>query len=208
MRRSTAGTPEDDPRARASRPVALTPMLTAALEAFYENGYHGATVRDIASRVGVTVPALYYHHENKEALLYALLDTSISRLDTVCHLVDIGGGSPVQRFNDLVECLVRHMAVSGKLAYLDGELRSLTPEHRRGYIAKRSAIEARLLRAVEEGVAEGSFDLAYPRDTVRAMLGTIQAVATWYRPDGELSLDDLVKRYLSILSRMAGLRSA
>ncbi|MEV6817001.1 TetR/AcrR family transcriptional regulator [Micromonospora sp. NPDC051296] len=208
MRRSTASTPEDDPRTRASRPVALTPILTAALEAFYENGYHGATVRDIAARVGVTVPALYYHHENKEALLYALLDTSISRLDTVCRLVDAGGGGPMQRFNDLVECLVRHMAVSGKLAYLDGELRSLSPEHRRGYIAKRSAIEGRLLRAVEEGIADGSFDLTYPRDTVRAMLGTIQAVATWYRPDGELSLDDLVKRYLSILSRMAGLRSA
>ncbi len=50
-----------------SNPVELSPILSAALDAFYEKGFHGASVRDIARRVGVTVPALYYHYDSKEA---------------------------------------------------------------------------------------------------------------------------------------------
>src|SRR5260370_826323 len=69
---------------RALPEIELPPILSAALDAFYEKGYHAATVRDLASRVGVTVPALYYHFENKEAILFALLDVSISQLLGSC----------------------------------------------------------------------------------------------------------------------------
>ena len=55
----------------------LTLILSTARDFFYEVGFHSTTVRDIAGRVGVTVPALYYHHVNKEAILTALLDRSI-----------------------------------------------------------------------------------------------------------------------------------
>src|SRR6478735_2072273 len=57
---------------RDCRPVELTDLLRHASEAFYEQGFYGTTVRDIAARLGVTVPALYYHHENKEAILVAV----------------------------------------------------------------------------------------------------------------------------------------
>ena len=42
-------------RWREPTQIALTPILTAALEAFYETGYHGTSVRDIARRVGGSV---------------------------------------------------------------------------------------------------------------------------------------------------------
>lgn len=69
---------------REPGPLALTPILTAALDAFYDNGYHATSVRDIARRVQVTVPALYYHHENKEALLVELLNRSIDLVTDLC----------------------------------------------------------------------------------------------------------------------------
>ncbi len=187
--------------------VPLSPILSAALDAFYENGYHGASVRDIAARVGVTVPALYYHHANKEAMLYALLDVSIGMVESSCAAVARERTDPAERFLDIVECLVRHMAVSGKLAYLDAEIRFLAPAHRESYIAKRDAVEAMLLHAVEEGTAIGRFAGVYPRDAVRALLGMVQAIAVWFRPAGELSLDQLVERYRAISSRMIGLRT-
>jgi len=56
---------------RLYEPLELTPILTAALEAFYEHGFHGTTVRDIARRVGQTVPSLYYHHDSKEGAFVA-----------------------------------------------------------------------------------------------------------------------------------------
>jgi TetR/AcrR family transcriptional regulator, cholesterol catabolism regulator len=186
-------------------PVELNPILTAALDAFDEEGYHGATVRDIARRVGVTVPALYYHYENKQAILFALLDTSVSALVEHCETADDEAADPQDRFDAVVEVLVRYTAVSGKLSRLDVEMRSLSADDRRTYTDKRAQIQARVLAVVEEGARVGRFDVTYPRETVRALLGMIQSIPTWYRLAGTLALDDLVERYLEISHRMVGL---
>jgi AcrR family transcriptional regulator len=43
-------------------------LLRAAASVFVTRGPYGARVRDIATRAGVTVPALYYHFEGTDAL--------------------------------------------------------------------------------------------------------------------------------------------
>lgn len=48
-------------------------ILDAALAVFREKGYEGGTMWDIASRLGVTEPALYRHYPGKEALYADLL---------------------------------------------------------------------------------------------------------------------------------------
>jgi AcrR family transcriptional regulator len=48
-------------------------ILDAALVVFQEKGYAGGTMRDVASRLGVTEPALYRHYAGKEALYADLL---------------------------------------------------------------------------------------------------------------------------------------
>lgn len=48
-------------------------ILTAALAVFSEKGYEGGSMRDIASIVGVTEPALYRHFASKEDLFIALI---------------------------------------------------------------------------------------------------------------------------------------
>ena len=40
-----------------------------ALEVFIERGWEGATLREIADRLGITRPALYYHFKSKEDIL-------------------------------------------------------------------------------------------------------------------------------------------
>ncbi|MDH4143941.1 MAG: TetR/AcrR family transcriptional regulator [Acidimicrobiia bacterium] len=49
-------------------------IKTEALRLFLEEGYRGAAVRDIAERLGFTVPALYYHFKNKDAILEAIVE--------------------------------------------------------------------------------------------------------------------------------------
>jgi AcrR family transcriptional regulator len=192
---------------RGCLPVQLSPILQAALAAFYENGYSGASVRQIAARLGVTVPALYYHHRNKEMILFSLLDSSMDHVTVLCTSANSeAGASPGSRFLNVTECLVRYMAQSRELAYLDAESRRLSPELCIAYRTKRSLVEGILLRAVQDGIEAGVFAITDPATTTRALLGAIQAITTWYRRDLGLPLDDIVRSYLEIALRMVGAR--
>lgn len=193
---------------RAYEPIKLPPILAASLDAFDEHGYHGTTVRDIARRVGVTVPALYYHYENKQALLVELLLGSMKNALGRCHAaVADAGDDPVDRFSALVECLVLYMANRAPLAFLDTEMRSLEPRHREQYIAMRDELEALMQTSVREAVERGEFTTPHPVDAARAVLTMAQAVANWFRREGPLTPQQIAERYVAIALSCVGHRA-
>jgi AcrR family transcriptional regulator len=51
-----------------------TQLVDVALELFDEQGVRGASMRELARRVGVNVAATYHHFESKRALLQAVFD--------------------------------------------------------------------------------------------------------------------------------------
>ena len=57
---------------------------------------------------------------------------------------------------------------------------------------------------VEEGVASGTFGTPFPKDASRAVTTMCVAVASWYRPDGALSPDEIVHRYLLVARSAVG----
>jgi AcrR family transcriptional regulator len=187
----------------------LTPILSAARDLFYQVGFHGTTVRDIARHTGLTVPALYYHHANKEAVLAALLDRSISSVIERCEqALAEAGHDPAERFPKLIECLALYMANHRQSAAMDAEIRALSPANRQRYSAQRRQVEQMLVDTIEQGVAAGVFEVSSPPDTARALLGMIQAITVWFAPGrGRLSASDLALRYVDIAQHTVGLRS-
>ena len=64
-------------------------IYEAALDAFSENGYAGASLRDIARRVGIEVASLYNHIDSKEELLFRIIEnTSVEMLEELHAAVD------------------------------------------------------------------------------------------------------------------------
>lgn len=49
-------------------------ILDGAAEMFAEYGYHGASLRDISSRVGISHSGMLHHFESKDALLDGVID--------------------------------------------------------------------------------------------------------------------------------------
>ncbi|MFF2327443.1 MULTISPECIES: TetR/AcrR family transcriptional regulator [unclassified Streptomyces] len=182
---------------RSYGPLDLHPILMHAMEAFNEHGYHGTSVRDIAGRVGVTVPALYYHYENKQALLATLLETSIKDvLDRCRAAAGEAGDDPLARICGMVESIVLYMAHRQQLAFLDTEIRSLEPQNRARYVALRDYLEHMLLDTVEAGRARGVFTTPIPADAVRSVLIMCQGVANWFRADGPLTAEEVAERHV------------
>jgi len=58
-------------------------ILTEAATLFVASGYHAVSMREIAARVNASKAAIYYHFADKESLLLAIMEQSLS------HLIDI-----------------------------------------------------------------------------------------------------------------------
>jgi TetR/AcrR family acrAB operon transcriptional repressor len=58
-------------------------IVSVAIDCFSRYGYHGTSIDRIARAAGVTKGALYYHFEDKEALLFGALDDRIGGFERV-----------------------------------------------------------------------------------------------------------------------------
>lgn len=68
--------PPERPRARKHkervREESIERILDAAEELFAEFGYHGVTLKDVATRVGVSSTLIHYHFNGKESIYEAI----------------------------------------------------------------------------------------------------------------------------------------
>ena len=207
---ATGSTPPDAASADGGwqdfSPPALRPALAAALACFMENGYHGTTIRQVATRAGLSVPGLYHHFPSKQALLVALDAEAMSELwDRSTAALADGPQSVLERFNRLIRCLTLFHAHRGELAFIAlSEIRSLEGSARTEHIAARDRQQSLLNAIIDDGVAAGIFDAPHPRETSRAITTMCTGVAQWYRIDGELTPEELADRYGRLCRLTAG----
>ncbi|MDN4175685.1 TetR/AcrR family transcriptional regulator [Nocardioides sp. SOB77] len=180
----------------------LPRVLDAALRCFAEQGYHGTSIRDLASEAGLSVPGVYHHHKSKQeilvALVMAVMDELLGRSEAALASAP---EDPSAQFDALVESLLRfHMFRRQQAFVASTEIRSLAPESRRQYVDRRDEQQRMLDRVVVAGADAGVFGTPYPLDAARAVATLCVGVASWYREDGPLDPDELVARHL-VLAR-------
>lgn len=187
-------------------PVEYPRILEAALQAFSEHGYHGTTTRDLAQRSGLSVPGVYHYYPSKQDILFELMTVIIDELLTRSHqALDTAAPDPRAQFDALVESLLLfHMYRRQSAMVSTAELRSLEPGYRERYVAKRDEQQRMLDRVILDGVTAGAFSTPYPADASRSIASLCVGVATWYRPDGGLSVEELLERYRSIARSIVG----
>jgi AcrR family transcriptional regulator len=185
----------------------LSRILEAALQAFFEHGYHGTTTRDLARRSGLSVPGVYHYYPSKQDILFDLMNVIIDELlDRSRQALAAAHDDPRSQFDALVESLLRfHMYRRIGATVSTAELRSLEPDNRSRYVAKRDEQQRMLDRVVLAGVEDGSFATPYPKDASRAIASLCVGVASWYRPDGSLPVEALLDRYLTIARSIVGI---
>ena len=97
---------------RSAKPAAPERILSAALAAFAERGFDGATTREIAAAAGVPQGLITYHYESKQALWEAAVDSVFAELagDLGGALSALGDVDPVARWRALTKRFARFAA--------------------------------------------------------------------------------------------------
>jgi AcrR family transcriptional regulator len=185
-----------------------TNLLAAASAEFAERGFDGTSIRDIAARAGVSLSALYHYYPGKQALLGAILDEGMDDYLARCQsALAATGPDPAGRLAALVTATVRYRAERSVASLiLINEARALPDVAKAAYRERQREATALFADAVGDGVKADVFHTPYPEDARRAVLAACNAVAQWYRPDGEIDLPTLIERYVYLAYTLVGYR--
>jgi AcrR family transcriptional regulator/DNA-binding XRE family transcriptional regulator len=178
-------------------PLELDPPLAGALEAFAELGYHGASIRDVAQRAGLSAPGIYHHWPTKQHLLVALLDLTMADLLTRCRAARAEGDGPVERFTRLIECLALFHTHRRELGFIGAsEMRSVDEPDRTRIAALRQDVQRMVDDEVAEGCRRGLMTTPLPHEAARAVVTMCTALPQWWSPTGPSSPEAVAEQYV------------
>lgn len=170
-------------------------ILEVAAELFAERGYHAASIRDIAERVGLLAGSLYYHIRSKEALFVEIhhkaLEAAAQRINNeLAGLTD-----PWARLRAAcLEMLKIQLHASSLTLPLMNNLSSVPADVRNMLVQQRDDFEQIFRKLVADLPLESGID----RNLYRILLlSQLNSANGWYR-EGRLSLEEIADQIIHI----------
>ena len=145
-----------------------------AIDLFYAKGYFATSISEVAAGSGIRKASLYHHYPSKEALLFHILQVTMD--DLMAHLqacLDGIGG---------LEARMR-AAVRGHVQY---HLRRQKENDANGKVFQH---------LIAEGRAGGVFAPGDVKILSYAILTLCTAGASWFKPDGRLTVEQIATIY-------------
>jgi len=181
-------------------------ILRAAARLFQQQGYDATSMNDVAAALKLSKGGLYHHFQSKDEILYNIMshamDITEERVINVVRRIE----GAEERLRTLIRL---HIEVV--LSAEDREITVMLHENHPLPPALRRKINGRkkdYVHFVENLVADvqrhrSSTSQVAPRAAAFALLGMINWIYQWYRPDGSLTGDALVRQYTDVFFRGA-----
>lgn len=176
-------------------------ILHTAARLFQQRGYDATSMNDVAAALKLSKGGLYHHFQSKDEILFNLMDhamdiTQQRVIDPVRGIAD-----PEQRLRMLIRL---HIEVV--LSVRDREITVMLHENHPLPPALRRRINSRkkdYVHFMENLIAEvqrarQSKGIVSPRAAVFALLGMINWIYQWYKPEGTLQGEQLAHQYTAI----------
>ena len=176
-------------------------ILRTAARLFQEQGYDGTSMNDVAAALKLSKGGLYHHFQSKDEILFDLMnhamDITEERVIAPAKMI----ADPEERLRTVIR---RHMGVV--MSDRDREITVMLHENHPLSPALRKRINARkkdYIHFLENLIAEVQRQRGYraevsPRAAAFALLGMINWIYQWYRPEGSLREEELAQQYTRI----------
>jgi AcrR family transcriptional regulator len=177
-------------------------ILAAAVQLFAEYGYHAAPLRDIARIAGIQAASIYHHYPSKQALLVEIMETHMQRLNDGLERILRQDTDPLHRLYEAIAHHIRlHTTYKAEFFIVDTELRSLESESRPHILALRDRYEHLLQELLRDGMERGIFRSTDVKVASYALIAMCTEVAAWFRPDGRLSVQQVILIYREFITQ-------
>ncbi|HXC39470.1 MAG TPA: TetR/AcrR family transcriptional regulator [Burkholderiales bacterium] len=186
---------------RQVRDLKRRAVMNVAAQLFSERGFAATSLDDIARRVRMSKPTLYYYFENKEQILYECVQSGLKSTDQVVgELME----SESSGLDILVAIMYKYSEVTldpfSRFLVTVGEahLPELTRKRLR---SMRKKTELKLREVVRRAMDEGSIRRGDPKIVTSNFAGALSMMGRWYRPEGALGPRDIARQSIDWLLR-------
>ena len=178
-------------------------IYDSAVRLVAQRGYHGTSLRDIATSANLRISSVYYHYPSKQDILLAVIRRTMADLSAaVSTAIDTAGSDPSARLTAAIRAhILFHTARSAEAFIVDSEIRSLDPESLAEVVALRDAYEKLFLKILRAGRRSRAFHMGDETVTKNALLTALTGVADWYRIGGRLSPDRVADEVAELFLR-------
>ena len=206
-RRVPVGSRQTTSRAWREFPsLAIDPVLAAAIVSFVDTGYHGATMRSIADRAGMSVSSVYHHYRDKQELLVRALELTMEELHWRVRAARGEAATGRAQVRYIVESLALFHTYRRELAFIGAsEMRSLTSVNRDRITQSRNEIQYLLDEGIDTAIAEEKLSGDHARVAGRAIATMCTALPQWFRLDGPLTPEQIAGEYADFALRLLGI---
>ena len=181
------------------REIKREAVLRTAAQLFNEKGFHEVSLDEVAERLNVTKPTLYYYVKSKDEILAECVRSGLDLMQEAIARSDEAGGTAIDK---LVAAMRKYAEIVtmdfGKCLIRVGE-DPLPPESRREVRRLKAEIDREFRHLIELGIAEGSLRDVDPKLAAFTLAGALSWIGRWYRADGELSPDQIAEQCIGVL---------
>jgi len=168
--------------------------LRTAAQLFVERGVHRTTLSDVAERLNITKPALYYYFKNKNEIVLGCYQLGAGLTAAALDAAEVNCKTGAEKARAYIRAYLEVLTISvgTNVTLLDD--RDLDPEQRAQIKDLRRGLQNRLRSYLREGMADGSLRVSDVTIIANTIGGAINGLSLWYHADGALSAEAIIDK--------------
>ena len=168
-------------------------ILLEIAEIIYEKGYEKTSIRDISRSLNISKPGLYYHFENKQEILFDIIDDFLDKTLTLIKEDLKRYNTPQERLfsfiSNHIESFVKYPAQTKVVIY---EIHSLNAENSEKLKKKQKEYLRIVKKELNSIMKESNVNIDINVATF-CLLGVLNWIVQWYKPKGRVKPDKLAR---------------
>jgi AcrR family transcriptional regulator len=162
---------------------------------FEENGFKNTTVNSIVIHSGSSKGGFYHHFKSKDELLYRIHESFINHVNRLVDELEDKDLTPADKLDYvLTHFIFVYDRYKAHITVFNDENKYLADEYKSEIVASRRKFKSAVEAIIIEGQQDGSFtDDINPTVITMSILGMVNWMYTWYKPDGRKSLQEIAE---------------
>jgi AcrR family transcriptional regulator len=174
-------------------------VLRMAAQVFNERGFAASTLDEVAERLKITKPTLYYYVKSKDEILYECVRMGLTMLQEAIQTAGASGGSALDKLVVAMRKYAEIVTMDFGMCLIRVGEDPLPLESQRKLRRIKAAIDQEFRELIRQGIGEGSINNCDPKITAFALAGALSWIGRWYRPGGDLSPPQIAEHFIALL---------